>query len=145
MTGNNANSMDTKGPQSKELPKIAKMGSSKGSKEEPPENKPSSLFILSEENLIRQASRAIINSMAFEYTILGTILVNCVVMAMEEHLPRSDKSTFTQELDKTENYFLAIFSTETFLKIIAQGFILHPGSYMRNIWNSMDFLVVTTG
>lgn len=89
MTGNNPDSVDTKGPQSKEIPKIARMGSSKSSKEEPPENKPTSLFILSDENLIRQASQAIINSMAFEYTILAAILVNCVVMAMEEHLPNN--------------------------------------------------------
>lgn len=143
MTGNDP--VDKNGPQSKELPKIARMGSSKNSKEETPENKPSSLFLLSEKNFIRKGSRAIINSTAFEYTILATIIVNCIVMAMEEHLPNGDKSLFTMKLDKTENYFLVIFSTETFLKIIAQGFILHPGSYMRSIWNTMDFLVVVTG
>lgn len=66
-------------------------------------------------------------------------------MAMEEHLPASDKAEITAKLDKTEKIFLVIFSTETFLKIIAQGFILHPGAYMRNVWNSMDFFVVVTG
>ncbi len=145
MTEENQQEVIANGTQKKETPKIAKMGASKGSKEEPPENMPSSLFILSEENLIRRAARATINSMAFEYTILAAILANCIVMAMEEHLPEKDKSVFTEKLDKTENYFLAIFSTETFLKIIAQGFVLHPGSYMRNAWNSMDFFVVTTG
>ncbi|XP_037047741.1 voltage-dependent calcium channel type A subunit alpha-1-like [Bradysia coprophila] len=145
MAEDNTQAVNANGDQSKETPKIAKMGKSKGSQEEDPENMPSSLFILSEQNLIRRAARATINSMAFEYSILGTILVNCIVMAMEEHLPCTDKSVFTAKLDKTENYFLVIFSTETFLKIIAQGFILHPGSYMRNVWNSMDFFVVTTG
>lgn len=145
MTENNPESVGTEALKSKEVPKIARMGTSKGSKEEPPENMPSSLFILSEKNFIRKGSRAIVNSMAFEYTILATILVNCIVMSMEEHLPNGDKSVFTMKLDETENYFLVIFSTETFLKIIAQGFILHPGSYMRNIWNSMDFFVVATG
>jgi len=144
MAEDNTQSSNADGGQSK-TPKVAKMGKSKGSQEEDPENMPSSLFILSEANLIRRAARATINSMAFEYTILGAILVNCIVMAMEEHLPSSDKSVFTAKLDKTENYFLVIFSTETFLKIIAQGFILHPGSYMRNVWNSMDFFVVVTG
>lgn len=163
MTGNDSEVAN--GLQSKELPKISQMGSSKSSKEEPPEDVPTSLFILGKDNIIRTGSQAIIRSTAFEYTILGTIIVNCVVMAMvgyrielethitlddvdfsqEEHLPNRDKSVFTQSLDKTENYFLAIFSTETFLKIIAQGFILHPGSYMRSIWNTMDFLVVSTG
>ncbi|KAG4066501.1 hypothetical protein HA402_007137 [Bradysia odoriphaga] len=109
------------------------------------EDKSSSLFIFSEENLIRKAVRAIINSTTFEYIILATILANCFVMAMEEHLSHKDKTPLTEMLDKTELYFLVIFSTETFLKIIAQGFILHAGSYMRNVWNSMDFFVVTTG
>ena len=30
-------------------------------------------------------------------------------------------------------------------KIIAMGFILHENSYLRNMWNIMDFVVVVTG
>ena len=33
---------------------------------------------------------------------------------------------FSQEA--TESYFLGIFTVETSLKILAQGFVLHPGS-----------------
>lgn len=36
-------------------------------------------------------------------------------------------------------YFIAT------LKILALGFVLHSGSYLRNIWNAMDFVVVVTG
>ena len=42
-------------------------------------------------------------------------------------------------------YFLGIFCVEAFLKIVALGFVLHKGSYLRNIWNIMDFIVVVTG
>lgn len=49
----------------------------------------------------------------------------------------------TQEL--TEPYFLGIFCVEASLKITALGFCLHPGSYLRNVWNIMDFIVVVTG
>jgi len=31
------------------------------------------------------------------------------------------------------------------LKICALGFACHPGSYLRNVWNFMDFIVVVTG
>ncbi|XP_064457887.1 voltage-dependent calcium channel type A subunit alpha-1-like isoform X3 [Ornithodoros turicata] len=31
------------------------------------------------------------------------------------------------------------------LKIVALGFILHRGAYLRNVWNIMDFVVVVTG
>merc|ERR1712071_136466 len=34
---------------------------------------------------------------------------------------------------------------EASLKILALGFILHKGSYLRNGWNIMDFIVVVTG
>ena len=30
-------------------------------------------------------------------------------------------------------------------QILALGFVLHPGSYLRNVWNIMDFVVVLTG
>ncbi len=40
--------------------------------------------------------------------------------------------------------FLIIFTTEMMTKILAMGFILHKDSYMRNYWNIMDFVVVTS-
>ena len=49
----------------------------------------------------------------------------------------------TQE--STEVYFLGIFTVEASLKILALGLILHRGSYLRNMWNIMDFVVVVTG
>lgn len=47
--------------------------------------------------------------------------------------------------EKTEVYFLGIFCVEALLKIVALGFLLHKGSYLRNGWNIMDFVVVVTG
>ena len=41
--------------------------------------------------------------------------------------------------------FMAIFTVEMVVKILADGFILHKGSYLRNPWNIMDFIVVSTG
>ncbi|KAF6770951.1 hypothetical protein AHF37_08838 [Paragonimus kellicotti] len=45
----------------------------------------------------------------------------------------------------TEKYFMGIFACEASLKIIALGFILHSGAYLRNVWNILDFIVVVTG
>ena len=55
----------------------------------------------------------------------------------------SINSFITQEA--TELYFLGIFCVEALLKIVALGFILHKGSYLRSVWNIMDFIVVVTG
>ncbi|CAH1959849.1 unnamed protein product [Acanthoscelides obtectus] len=106
---------------------------------------PSSLFILSEENIIRRYTRFIIEWPPFEYAVLLTIIANCIVLALEEHLPFHDKTVLAQKLERTEVYFLGIFCVEASLKILALGFVLHRGSYLRNIWNIMDFFVVLTG
>ncbi|XP_049820303.1 voltage-dependent calcium channel type A subunit alpha-1 isoform X2 [Aethina tumida] len=106
---------------------------------------PSSLFLFSEENPIRRYTRFIIEWPPFEYAVLLTIIANCIVLALEEHLPNHDKTSLAQKLEKTEVYFLGIFCVEASLKILALGFVLHRGSYLRNIWNIMDFFVVLTG
>ena len=40
---------------------------------------------------------------------------------------------------------MVIFTLECFMKIIAYGFILHPGAYIRSVWNTLDFLIVVIG
>lgn len=47
--------------------------------------------------------------------------------------------------DDTEPYFIGVFCLEAGIKIVALGFALHKGSYLRNGWNVMDFVVVLTG
>ncbi|XP_037808967.1 voltage-dependent calcium channel type A subunit alpha-1 isoform X3 [Lucilia sericata] len=113
--------------------------------ETPPGGGPTSLFILTEDNPIRKYTRFIIEWPPFEYTVLLTIIANCVVLALEEHLPECDKTVLAQKLEKTETYFLCIFCVEASLKILALGLVLHKHSYLRNIWNIMDFFVVVTG
>uniref|UniRef100_A0A674EGE0 Voltage-dependent N-type calcium channel subunit alpha n=1 Tax=Salmo trutta TaxID=8032 RepID=A0A674EGE0_SALTR len=93
-----------------------------------------SLFIFREDNLIRKY-----------YLILATIIANCIVLALEQHLPANDKTPMSERLDDTEPYFIGIFCFEAGIKIIALGFAFHKGSYLRNGWNVMDFVVVLTG
>uniref|UniRef100_A0A672JP05 Voltage-dependent N-type calcium channel subunit alpha n=1 Tax=Salarias fasciatus TaxID=181472 RepID=A0A672JP05_SALFA len=81
----------------------------------------------------------------FCYMILATIIANCIVLALEQHLPASDKTPMSERLDDTEPYFIGIFCFEAAIKIIALGFAFHKGSYLRNGWNVMDFVVVLTG
>ncbi|KAJ4925952.1 hypothetical protein JOQ06_008137, partial [Pogonophryne albipinna] len=77
--------------------------------------------------------------------ILATIIANCIVLALEQHLPEHDKTPMSERLDDTEPYFIGIFCFEAAIKIIALGFAFHKGSYLRNGWNVMDFVVVLTG
>nr|XP_015222183.1 PREDICTED: voltage-dependent N-type calcium channel subunit alpha-1B-like isoform X19 [Lepisosteus oculatus] len=104
-----------------------------------------SLFIFSEDNIIRKYAKRITEWPPFEYMILATIITNCIVLALDQHLPSGDKTPMSGRLEKTEPYFIGIFCFEAGIKIIALGFVLHKGSYLRNGWNVMDFVVVLTG
>uniref|UniRef100_A0A8C6YJL6 Voltage-dependent N-type calcium channel subunit alpha n=1 Tax=Naja naja TaxID=35670 RepID=A0A8C6YJL6_NAJNA len=111
-----------------------------------------SLFIFSEDNVIRKYAKRITECFSltivftpFEYMILATIIANCIVLALEQHLPDGDKTPMSERLDDTEPYFIGIFCFEAGIKIIALGFVFHKGSYLRNGWNVMDFVVVLTG
>uniref|UniRef100_A0A1I7W481 Small integral membrane protein 8 n=1 Tax=Loa loa TaxID=7209 RepID=A0A1I7W481_LOALO len=61
---------------------------------------PTSLFIFSEDNIIRRNAKAIIEWGPFEYFILLTIIGNCVVLALEQHLPKNDKMPLAEMLLK---------------------------------------------
>uniref|UniRef100_A0A3B3VDL6 Calcium voltage-gated channel subunit alpha1 E n=1 Tax=Poecilia latipinna TaxID=48699 RepID=A0A3B3VDL6_9TELE len=107
-----------------------------------------SLFIFAEDNIIRKYARTFLNLLTFtpfEYMILATITANCVVLALEQHLPGEDKTPMAKRLEKTEPYFIGIFCFEAGIKLVALGFVFHKGSYLRNGWNVMDFIVVLSG
>uniref|UniRef100_A0A8B9LXK6 Voltage-dependent N-type calcium channel subunit alpha n=1 Tax=Astyanax mexicanus TaxID=7994 RepID=A0A8B9LXK6_ASTMX len=101
-----------------------------------------SLFIFSEDNVIRKYAKKITE---WPYPLTHTLSPNCIVLALEQHLPAGDMTPLSQRLDDTEPYFIGIFCFEAGIKIIALGFAFHKGSYLRNGWNVMDFVVVLTG
>ncbi|EUB57745.1 Voltage-dependent L-type calcium channel subunit alpha-1D [Echinococcus granulosus] len=106
-----------------------------------------SLFIFSESNLLRKAAKTLID-WGYPFTMtamLCTITANCVCLAMEVHLPNNDRRPISTRMEFLENYFLGIFTFEAILKIVALGFVLQPGAYLRNVWNLLDFTVVITG
>uniref|UniRef100_A0A3B3BJS1 Calcium channel, voltage-dependent, R type, alpha 1E subunit b n=1 Tax=Oryzias melastigma TaxID=30732 RepID=A0A3B3BJS1_ORYME len=106
-----------------------------------------SLFIFAEDNIIRKYAKRFIEwPYPFtHYMILATITANCVVLALEQHLPGEDKTPMAKKLEITEPYFIGIFCFEAGIKLVALGFVFHKGSYLRNGWNVMDFIVVLSG
>uniref|UniRef100_F6XKU9 Voltage-dependent R-type calcium channel subunit alpha n=1 Tax=Ornithorhynchus anatinus TaxID=9258 RepID=F6XKU9_ORNAN len=119
-----------------------------------------SLFIFGEDNIVRKYAKKLIDwpypffpypalllspIACSRYMILATIIANCIVLALEQHLPEDDKTPMSRRLEKTEPYFIGIFCFEAGIKIVALGFIFHKGSYLRNGWNVMDFIVVLSG
>jgi hypothetical protein len=69
---------------------------------------PTSLFLFTPSSPVRRLTTWFVNWPLFEWTIIITIIANCVVMALDDKLPYGDKtvlsiqmvslSTFTQPL-----------------------------------------------
>ncbi len=75
----------------------APMGRRKRQPEEKKEG-PTSLFILRESNIIRRLTKFLIEWPPFEYTVLLTIIANCVVLAIERPQPNGDKTELARQL-----------------------------------------------
>ena len=56
--------------------------------------------------------------------------------------PDSSRNVFVEQ---SEPVFTVLFTLEAVIKIIAMGFIVGEGSYLKDGWNWLDFLVVITG
>ncbi|XP_050555319.1 muscle calcium channel subunit alpha-1 isoform X14 [Spodoptera frugiperda] len=103
------------------------------------------LFCLTLKNPVRKTFIDIVEWKPFEYMILTTIFANCIALAVYTPYPASDSNYTNWVLEKIEYVFLVIFTGECVMKIIAYGFIMHPGSYLRNGWNLLDFTIVVIG
>ncbi|KAG3280170.1 hypothetical protein H1C71_007192, partial [Ictidomys tridecemlineatus] len=60
-----------------------------------------SLFLFSEDNVVRKYAKKITEWPPFEYMILATIIANCIVLALEQHLPDDDKTPMSERLVST--------------------------------------------
>lgn len=106
---------------------------------------PRALFCLGLQNPFRKFCINIVEWKPFEMIILLTIFANCVALAIFLPMPEDDTNSTNSVLEKVEYIFLFIFTIESFLKIVAYGFILHTDAYLRNCWNILDFTIVSVG
>ncbi|CAH8458049.1 unnamed protein product [Schistosoma turkestanicum] len=104
-----------------------------------------SLCLMTKKNPLRRVCICIVDARPFEYFILATILCNCLALAFNHPYPGEDSNAVNQVLEKIELAFVIIFTTESALKIIAYGFVLHQDAYLRNFWNVLDFSIVLIG
>jgi len=107
----------------------------------------------------------------FEHLILVCIILNCVALGANKPYPNKDNDSTNELLvsikpefkhlsplyvslfsfkkifikETVEYFFLTIFTFECTTKIIAYGLFFHPGAYLRNYWNILDFCVVIIG
>lgn len=101
-----------------------------------------SLYLFTQENSFRKKCHAIVSSWIFEYFILAAIITSCVVVKNSRSEVGYDVTNAYAVVDILMNI---IFAIEALLKIVTYGFCMHRGSYLRNMWNVVDFVILVGG
>uniref|UniRef100_A0A8C7ZXC6 Calcium channel, voltage-dependent, R type, alpha 1E subunit b n=1 Tax=Oryzias sinensis TaxID=183150 RepID=A0A8C7ZXC6_9TELE len=91
-------------------------------------------------NPIRRICHYVVNLRYFEMTILLVIVASSIALAAED--PVCTNSNRNKVLRYFDYVFTGVFTFEMIIKMIDQGLILHDGSYFRDMWNLLDFIVV---
>ncbi|XP_060791513.1 voltage-dependent N-type calcium channel subunit alpha-1B isoform X4 [Neoarius graeffei] len=101
----------------------------------------SSMFVFSQTNPIRRFCHYVVNLRYFEMCILVVITMSSIALATEDPLDIDVvRNTVLKYLDYI---FTGVFTFEMVIKMIDLGLLLHPGSYFRDLWNILDFIVVS--
>jgi len=83
----------------------------------------------------------------FENFITLVILANSVMLAFTDYGERLHGSEYVSvrnaNIQEVDTIFSIIFTFECVAKILSMGFILHRKSYLRDVWNWLDFFVVS--
>jgi hypothetical protein len=73
------------------------------------------------------------------------IALNSVKLAIDTYFLKSEPDEPAVVVGNyVDTFFNISFAIECFLKIIALGFAMDDGSYMRESWNQLDFFIVMT-
>ena len=106
-----------------------------------------SLYLFHHNSKLRRIIVAIVESRQFENTILTLIVLNSFMYTIQDYSKMKQiHGRFTRNwwIESFEHIFSWFFIIECLLKIVAQGFIKHYNSYLRDGWNWVDFIVVIT-
>ena len=82
--------------------------------------------------------------LTFDNFILVIIVISTICLAVENPLLRPDHPVWTILLI-TDIVLNILFTLEVILKSGVMGFVCHRGSYLRNLWNVLDIVIVFVG
>ncbi|GAA6097064.1 voltage-dependent N-type calcium channel subunit alpha-1B isoform X3, partial [Tachysurus ichikawai] len=101
----------------------------------------SSMFVFGQSNPVRRLCHYVVNLRYFEMCILVVITMSSIALAAEDPV---NTTAFRNNVLKYLDYiFTGVFTFEMVIKMIDLGLLLHPGSYFRDLWNILDFIVVS--
>lgn len=91
--------------------------------------------------MISRICQRVVKHPVFETMSLAVIILNSVFLMFDDPTTKSSDSIS----DKSEYYFLGIYTAEALFKIFAMGFAFNKGAYLRDAWNILDFVIIVSG
>ena len=88
---------------------------------------------------LREKAIKIVVNPWFDRFILFVIFANSIALAIDD----PNEAERNQIFVNLDYIFLAVFSIEMVLKIIAMGFVMRPYSYLRDAWNIVSCTVAS--
>jgi hypothetical protein len=82
----------------------------------------------------------LISSKYFDRGILMLIVISSIKLVWDTYYINNNENTDLSYL--LDIIFTAIFLVECIIKIIAIGFFYEQGTYLRDNWNILDFIIV---
>jgi len=86
----------------------------------------------------------IINHPLFEITTLLVIILNCIEILIDNSSLTGGVTNTPNVLIQIDNVFFAFYITELTIKVVALGFIMNEGAYLKDGWNFLDFFIIST-
>ncbi|XP_027488517.1 voltage-dependent P/Q-type calcium channel subunit alpha-1A-like, partial [Corapipo altera] len=89
----------------------------------------------------RRLCHYIVNLRYFEMCILMVIAMSSIALAAEDPVqPNAPRNNVLRYFDYV---FTGVFTFEMVIKMVDLGLVLHQGAYFRDLWNILDFIVVS--
>lgn len=99
------------------------------------------VMFFSKENFFRRFSIRIVKHDQFENFIIAIIFLSSIKLAIDTYFIDAS-GTIAEILADIDIVFNVLFLVECILKVVAFGFIMDGGSYLRETWNILDFWIV---
>ena len=101
-----------------------------------------SVWLFRNNNRPRRAIVWVITHKRFDHLIVFLILLNALLLGIKDYTDTENETPINKFVESMEPVFVISFTVECVLKILGMGFILDTGSYLRDAWNWLDFIVV---
>lgn len=104
-----------------------------------------SLYVFDKRNPLRLFLYKVYKHKLFDNTIMFLIAASSVKLAVDSYLSGYDPESVTVKVSESIDIFMNVcFLIELIVKVVAMGFAMDNGSYIRETWNQLDAFIVTT-